>query len=87
MIDGAFVEVLLGDDFLDDFLLELFAKLLGGDIRPVLSADDHGVHPLGDDSAAIMLVLNGDLGLGVGSQPGASAVQSGFFHGSVEFVG
>jgi hypothetical protein len=33
-----------------------------------------------------VLVLNGDLGLGVGSQPGKRAVVSGVGHGSVELV-
>ena len=41
----------------------------------------------GDDSATIVLVLDCDLGLGVGSYPWNSAVISGIGHGLVELVG
>lgn len=87
MVDGLIVEVLLGDDLLDDLLLDLLAELLGGDIGRVLSRNDNGVDALGNDSAIVVAVLDGDLGLGVGSEPGERAVATGSRHGSVQLVG
>lgn len=87
MVDGLVVQVLSGDDLLDDLLKDLLAELLGVDFGAVLGGNDNGVDALGDDGTAVVLVLNGDLGLGVGSQPGEGTVVSGLGHGSVELVG
>lgn len=87
MVDGLVREVLGGDDLPDDLLLDLLAQLLGGDVLAVLGADDDGVHAEGHDGAVIVLVLNGDLGLGVGSEPWEGAVTAGSGHGSVQSVG
>lgn len=86
MVNGLLVEELGGDDLLDDLLLNLLAELLGGDILGVLSGDDDGVDTLGDDGTVVVLVFDGDLGLGVGSQPGQRAVTAGSGHGSVQLV-
>ncbi|KAK5633868.1 hypothetical protein RRF57_009581 [Xylaria bambusicola] len=40
-----------------------------------------------NDGTAIVLVLHGDLGLGVGSQPRAGTVATSIRHGLVQFVG
>lgn len=87
MVDSVVVEVLLGDDLLDDLLLKLLAELLSGDVGRVLGRDDNGVDALGNNGAVVVLVLNGDLGLGVGPQPREGAVTAGSRHGSVELVG
>lgn len=87
MVDGLVVEVLGGDDLLDDLLLNLLAELLSGDILGVLGRDDDGVDALGNNSTVVVAVLNGNLGLGVGSEPGEGAVAAGSGHGSVELVG
>lgn len=87
MVDGLVVEELLGDDLLDDLLLQLLAELLGGDVLGVLGGDDDGVDALGNDGAVVVLVLDGDLGLGVGAEPGEGAVAAGGGHCRVELVG
>lgn len=87
MVDGLVIEVLGGNDLLDDLLLNLLAELLSGDILGVLGRDDDGVDALGNNSAVVVAVLNGNLGLGVGSEPGEGAVAAGSGHGSVELVG
>lgn len=87
VVDGLVVEQVGGDDLLDDLLLDLLAELLGGDGLAVLCRDDDGVDTLGDDGTAVVLVLDGDLGLGVGSQPWKGAVVTGVLHGLVELVG
>lgn len=87
VVDGLVVEVLGRDDLLDDLLLNLLAELLSGDILGVLGRDDDGVDALGNNSAVVVAVLNGNLGLGVGSEPGEGAVAAGSGHGSVELVG
>ena len=87
MVDGLLIEVLGGDGGLDDLLKDLLAELLGGDLGSVLSGDDDGVDAEGNDGAVVVLVLNGDLGLGVGTAPGKGTVAAGLGHGGVQLVG
>lgn len=86
VVDGLIVEVLRGDDLLDDLLLDLLAQLLCGDVRAVLGGDDDGMDALGNDGTVVVLVLNGDLSLGVGAQPRQGAIAAGSGHGSIELV-
>lgn len=87
MVDGLLIEVLGGDGGLDDLLKDLLAELLGGDLGSVLGGDDDGVDAEGNNGAVVVLVLNGDLGLGVGAEPREGAVAAGSGHSSVELVG
>ncbi|KAL7119892.1 hypothetical protein ACP275_02G089700 [Erythranthe tilingii] len=72
--DRLLVEVLLGDDGLDDVLLQILGNLVVGHSLVVLGGDEDGVDPDGDHSTVLVEVLDGDLGLAVGPQPGAGAV-------------
>jgi hypothetical protein len=87
VVDGLIVEVLGGNGLLDDLLFDLLAELLGGDILAVLGGDDDSVNTEGNDGAVVVLVLNGDLGLGVRAEPREGAVTAGLGHGSVQLVG
>lgn len=87
VVDGVVIQVLSGDDLLDNLLLDLLSEHLGGDVGGVLSRDDDGVDALGNDSAVVVAVLNSDLGLGVGSEPGERAIAASRGHGGVELVG
>jgi len=87
VVDGVVTEVLGGDDLLDDLLLNLLSELLGGDIRRVLSRYNDSVDTLRDNGTVVVLVLDGDLGLGVGSEPGERTVAASSGHGSVELMG
>lgn len=87
MVDGLLVKELGGDDLLDDLLENLLAEVLGSDLRSVLGGDDNSVNALGNDGTSIVLVLDGDLSLGVGPQPWERAIVSGGSHGGVEPVG
>ena len=87
MVDGLVVEVLLGDGLLDDLLQDLLAELLGGDVRAVLSGHDDGVDADRDHGTVVVLVLDGDLGLGVRAEPRQTAVTAGGRHRGVELVG
>jgi hypothetical protein len=75
-----------GDDLLDDLLEDLLAELLGGNVLAVLGRDDDGVNAEGHNGTAVVLVLNGDLGLGIRAEPGQGAVVTGLLHGGVELV-
>lgn len=86
MVDGVVVNVLGGDGCLDDLLKNLLAEVLSGDVGRVLGRNDDGVDTNGDNSAVVVLVLDGDLSLGVGAEPGESAIATGGGHGSVELV-
>lgn len=81
------IVVLSGDDLLNDLGLELLADLLGGDRLVVLSGDDDSVNTERNNGTAIVLVLHGDLGLGVRSEPRDGAVAASIGHGLVELVG
>ena len=85
--DDVLVEVLRGDDLLDDLGLELLADSLSADGLVVLRGDDDGVDTKGNDCAALVLVLHGDLGLGVGAEPRDASVAASVRHGLVELVG
>lgn len=87
MVNSVVVEVLGGDGLLNDVFKNLLAELLGGNVGRVLGRHNHGVHTDGDNGAVVVLVLNSDLGLGIGAQPGERAVTAGSRHGSVELVG
>lgn len=87
VVDGLLIKVLGGDGGLDDLLEDLLAEVLSGDVGRVLGRDDDGVDADRDNGTVVVLVLNGDLGLGVGAEPGQAAVTAGSRHGSVELVG
>lgn len=76
VIDGVFIEVLGVNDGLDDVFLEFGSDVLLRDFGGVLSGDQDGVDSDGSDGLAFDLVFDGDLTLGIGSQPGQSAVNS-----------
>lgn len=86
VVNGAVVQKLSGDDLLDDLLLDDSTELLGGNIIAVLSRDDDRVHAQGLDGTAVVSVLNGDLGLGVGTEPGDGTVLTSLCHSRVELV-
>ena len=87
VVDGLVVEVLGGDDLLDDLLLDLLAEVLERNVGRVLGGDNDGVDAERDDRAVVVCVLNGDLGLGVGPEPGDGTVVAGVGHGLVKLVG
>jgi hypothetical protein len=87
VVDGVLVEVLGGDGLLDDLLLDLLAELLDRNVGRVLSRNNDGVNTQRDDGTVVVCVLDGDLGLGVGPEPGEGAVVAGIGHGLVELVG
>lgn len=86
MVDGVLVEEVGGDDLLDDLLEKLGPEVLGGDLLSVLGGDDDGVDSDGDGGSSILLVLDGDLGLRVRSEPSEGSISSSGGHGSVELV-
>jgi hypothetical protein len=86
VVDGLVVKVLGRDDLLDDLLKDLLSELLGGNVLAVLGGHDNGVDANGDNGTAVVSVLDGDLRLGVGAQPGQRAVVASLLHGGVELV-
>lgn len=86
VVNGVLIEIVGRNDLLDNLLKNLLAELFGGDILRVLSRDDDGLDLLGDNSTTIVLILDGDLSLGVGTQPWEGPVAAGRSHGSVQAV-
>lgn len=87
MVNGLIVKEFSGDDLLDDLLLDLLAKLLGGDGLSVLGRDNDSVDTERNNGTAVVGVLNGDLSLGIRAQPGDGTVLAGIGHGRIELVG
>lgn len=87
VVDGLLIQVSGRDGLLDDLVQDLLAELLGGDVLAVLGRDDDGVDAERNDGTVVVLVLDGDLGLGVGAQPREGAITAGSGHGGVELVG
>ena len=86
VVNGSVVQILRGDSLLDDLIEDLLPEVRGGDILGVLARDDDGINTLGDEGTAVVLVLDGDLGLGIGTQPREGAITPGLGHGRVELV-
>ena len=87
VVDGAVVQELSGDGLLDDLLEELLADSLGGDILAVLGGDDDGVDTEGLDGTVVVGVFDGDLGLGVRTNPRDGSVEAALLHDAVKLVG
>jgi len=72
--DGLFVKVLRRNHRLDNMLLEVCSNLVIGDSLVMLGGDQDGVHTDGDHGAALIAVLDSDLGLAVRPDPGTGAI-------------
>jgi len=70
VVDGIIVQHVLGDDVVDNHLLDGCLESFLVDFRTVLSRHDNSVHTLRDALSVNLGVLDGDLGLGVRAQPG-----------------
>jgi hypothetical protein len=87
VVDGPLVQEFSGDNLLDDLFLDLLSEVLGGDFLGVLGGDNDGVDSQGDHGTRfVLLVFNGDLSLGIGSEPAHGTVSSGSGHGSVQLM-
>lgn len=86
VVDGPIVEEVGRDDLLDDLLENLLAELLSGDLLSMLSRDNDRVNTERDRGTTILLVLDGDLGLGVGAEPWESTGPPCNGESSVELV-
>ena len=69
VVNGAIVKEMGRNDLLDDLVKNLLAELLGRNLLGVLSRNDDGVNTERDGGATVLLVLDGDLGLGVRAEP------------------
>jgi hypothetical protein len=87
VVEGLLIEVLGGDDLVDDLLLKLLLDELVGDILRVLSGDNDGVNTERDHGTVVILVLNGNLSLGVGTEPSALTVLTGLSEALAELGG
>ena len=87
MIDGPIVKKVLRDNLLDDLLQDLLPELLRRDLLSVLCGDDDRVHAQRDSRATVLLVLDGDLGLRVGAEPGKQTGAARGSQCSIELVG
>ena len=78
VVDGLVIQILFGDNGLDDMLHQVRRNLFVGDIFGVLCRNDHGVDTLGDWHTIHQFVFTGDLGLTIGADPLAGTVLTDF---------
>jgi hypothetical protein len=86
MIDGPIVKEVLRDNLLDDFLQYLLPELLRRDLLSVLCRNDDCVHAQRDSRAAVLLILDRDLGLRVRAEPRKRAVATRGGQRGVKFM-
>lgn len=88
VVDDSVIKKVLGDNLLDDLLEDLLSELFGSDLLSVLGGNDDSVDTEGDHGTVLtLLVLNGNLGLRVGSEPAQRTVTTGSGHSGVKLVG
>jgi len=74
VVDGLVVKVLRRNDLVDNLFLDLLTEVLDLDMLVVLGTDNNSVNAKRDNGTTIVLVLDGNLGLGVRPEPLESAV-------------
>ena len=87
MVNGALIKKVGGDNLLDDLLEDLLTELLSSDLLGMLGRHDDGINTKRDGSTAVVLVLDGNLGLRVRTEPWESTAPSGNSQSLVELVG
>lgn len=87
VVDSLVIAEILGNNLVDDLLLDLLSELLGGDVLAVLGRHNNSVDAKRDNGAAVVGILDGDLSFGVGPQPWQGAALAGLGHGRVELMG
>ena len=86
MIDGPIVKEVLRDNLLDHLLQYLLPELLRRELLSVLCGNDDCVHAEGDRRAAVLLILDRDLGLRVGAKPRERTITAGSGQCGVGFM-
>ncbi len=87
VVDGAIVEEVSGDNLLNDLVQDFLLELGKGNLLSMLSGDDNGIDTKGDSGSAILLVLDGNLGLGIWADPREETRATSSSQGGVELVG
>ena len=86
MVNSLVIQVFGWNDLLDNLLLDLFSQLLSSDSFGMLSADYNSINSEWDNSSVVVLILNGNLSLGIGSQPWQASISASSRHSSIELV-
>lgn len=76
MIDGLIINKIFVNSWVDDDLEEFLSDLLVGDIGIVLTRDEDGMDSNWDQLSSLVGILDGNLGLGVWSNPGEEFLNS-----------
>lgn len=87
MVHSALIQEVSRDDLLDDLLEDLPAEIGCRDLLGVLGRNNDGVDTERDGRTTLLAVLNRDLGLRIGTQPGKNTRAAGDGHSSVKLVG
>lgn len=86
MVNRSIIKEMSRDDLLDDLLLDLSSKILGANILRVLGRNDNGIDTERDGSTIVLLVLDGNLGLRIWTEPRKQSGTTSSSHRSVQLV-
>ncbi|KAH3660058.1 hypothetical protein OGAPHI_007263 [Ogataea philodendri] len=87
VVDGLIVQQVGWNHLLHNVFLDFGSKVSSRDLVSMLGRNDNSVDSQRHNSTAIVLVLDGDLGLSVRSEPWKSTGSSGISKSGVQFVG
>lgn len=87
MIDGLIVNKVLIDGGIDNLLKEVLSDLVVADTWVVLAGDEDSMDSDGDELGSLVSILDGDLGLGVWSDPGNDFLNSALVDSLAESLG
>mmetsp|Transcript_68755 Transcript_68755/g.103690 ORF Transcript_68755/g.103690 Transcript_68755/m.103690 type:complete len:201 (+) Transcript_68755:717-1319(+) len=78
MVDGVFVQVFFGDDWLDDMFHQITGNLFVSHIFRMLARNNDGMATNRDRNTILKFVLAGNLGLGIRTDPITGSVLTNF---------
>lgn len=87
MVNGLIIDEALIDGWVDDLLEEIFSDLLIGNTGVVLTGDEDSVYSDWDELGSLVGVLDGDLGLGVRSDPPDDLLNSALVDSLAKLLG
>lgn len=87
MIDGLIINKVLIDGGIDNLLKEVLSDLVVADTWVVLAGDEDSMDSDGDELGSLVSILDGDLGLGVWSDPGNDFLNSALVDSLAESLG
>src|SRR5258708_9184633 len=86
MIDGTLIQQFRRNDLLNNLLEELTSEFFRSDSISVLGRYNNSIHPQRNHRSTLFLVLDSDLGFGIGTKPGKGSRTTSNCHSGIELM-